>query len=42
LAEWRDLNATRVLREYKNGAGFLYLGRAHRLLLVGDQEEAFS
>ena len=22
LAEWRDLNATRVLREYKNGEGF--------------------
>lgn len=40
LAEWRDLNATRVLREYKNGEGFLYLGRAHRLLLVAGQEEA--
>jgi predicted metal-dependent hydrolase len=39
LAEWRDLNATRVLREYKNGEGFLYLGRAYRLLLVRDQEE---
>ena len=39
LAEWRDLNATRVLREYKNGEGFLYLGRAYRLLLVGDQDE---
>lgn len=39
LAEWRDLNATRVLREYKNGEGFLYLGRAHRLLLVSGQEE---
>lgn len=38
LAEWRDLNATRVLREYKNGEGFLYLGRAYRLLLVADQE----
>lgn len=24
LAEWRDLNSTRVLREYKNGEGFLY------------------
>ena len=23
LAEWRDLNATRVLREYRNGEGFL-------------------
>ena len=39
LAEWRDLNATRVLREYKNGEGFLYLGRSYRLLFVSDQEE---
>jgi len=39
LAEWRDLNATRVLREYRNGEGFLYLGRSHRLLLVADQDE---
>lgn len=40
LAEWRDLNATRVLREYRNGEGFLYLGRSYRLLLVAVQEEA--
>lgn len=39
LAEWRDLNATRVLREYHNGEGFLYLGRSYRLLLVADQNE---
>jgi hypothetical protein len=39
LAEWRDLNATRVLREYKNGEGFLYLGRSYRLLLVAEQDE---
>ncbi len=38
LAELRDLNAMRVLREYKSGEGFLYLGRAYRLLLVEDQE----
>lgn len=38
LAEWRDLNASRVLREYRNGEGFLYLGRSYRLLLVSDQE----
>jgi predicted metal-dependent hydrolase len=38
LAEWRDLNATRVLREYRNGEGFLYLGRSYRLSLVTDQE----
>lgn len=39
LAEWRDINATRVLREYRNGEGFLYLGRSYRLLLVADQAE---
>jgi predicted metal-dependent hydrolase len=39
LAEWRDLNATRILREFKNGEGFLYLGRAYRLLLADDQDE---
>ena len=42
LAEWRDLNATRVLREYKNGEGFLYLGRAYRLLLVSDQDDTLQ
>ena len=39
LAEWRDLNATRVFREYRNGEGFLYLGRSYRLLLVAGQAE---
>ena len=39
LAEWRDLNASRVFREYKNGEGFLYLGRAYRLLFVSEQDE---
>lgn len=39
LAEWRDLNATRVLREYRNGEGFLYLGRSYRLLLVAPDEQ---
>lgn len=38
LAEWRDLNATHVLREYTSGEGFLYLGRGYRLLLVGEQD----
>lgn len=38
LAEWRDLNATRILREFKNGEGFLYLGRAYRLSLVTEQD----
>src|SRR5712692_8509703 len=39
LAEWRDLNATKVIREYRNGEGFLYLGRSYRLLLVAGQEQ---
>ncbi|MDF0650582.1 MAG: SprT family zinc-dependent metalloprotease [Nitrospira sp.] len=39
LAEWRDVNATKVLREYRNGEGFLYLGRSYRLTLVGEQDE---
>jgi len=34
LAEWHDLNTTRVQREYVNGEGFLYLGRTYRLKLV--------
>ena len=39
LAEWRDLNSTRVVREWVNGESFLYLGSAYRLLLVADQDE---
>ncbi|MEW6038863.1 MAG: SprT family zinc-dependent metalloprotease [Pseudomonadota bacterium] len=39
LAEWRDLNATRVVREWVNGEGFLYLGASYRLLLVQEQDE---
>ena len=39
LAEWRDSNAARIVREYRNGEGFPYLGRSHRLLIVSDQEE---
>lgn len=39
LAEWRVANATRVLREYRNGEGFLYLGRSYRLLLAAGQAE---
>jgi predicted metal-dependent hydrolase len=38
-AEWHDLNATRVHREFVNGEGFLYLGRTYRLKLVDQQEE---
>jgi predicted metal-dependent hydrolase len=38
LAQWYDLNTTRVTREYVNGEGFLYLGRSYRLKLVEDQD----
>ena len=37
LAEWRDLNATAVVREWVNGETFLYLGRSYRLSLISDQ-----
>lgn len=39
LAEWRDLNATAVVREWVNGESFLYLGRSYRLLLTTDQKD---
>jgi predicted metal-dependent hydrolase len=38
LAEWRDLNSTRVVREWVNGESFLYLGSAYRLRLVTEQD----
>ncbi len=34
LAEWEDLNRTRVEREFVNGEGFPYLGSTYRLQLV--------
>jgi hypothetical protein len=39
LAEWEDLNATRIKREYVNGEGFLYLGRTYRLQIVEQQDK---
>jgi len=39
LAEWQNLNATCLRREYKNNEGFLYLGRTYGLLLVANQLE---
>src|SRR3546814_16721852 len=41
-ADWRDLNATRVLRAFSDGEGFLYLGRAYRLRLVSGQAQPWS
>ncbi|MCP4721537.1 MAG: M48 family metallopeptidase [Desulfobacteraceae bacterium] len=38
LAEWRDLNATAVVREWVNGESFLYLGRSYRLSLIAEQK----
>jgi predicted metal-dependent hydrolase len=39
LAEWEDLNRTRVEREFVSGEGFPYLGSSFRLKLVDDQED---
>lgn len=39
LAEWRDLNATRITREWVSGESFLYLGSNYRLQLVQEQDE---
>jgi predicted metal-dependent hydrolase len=39
LAEWRDLNATHVTREWVSGESFLYLGSRYRLQLVREQDE---
>ncbi len=37
LAEWRDLNASGVVREWVNGETFLYLGSRYQLQLVSEQ-----
>jgi len=34
LAEWEDLNRTRVVREFVTGEGFPYLGSSYRLKIV--------
>ncbi len=39
LAEWEDLNATRIEREFVGGEGFLYLGSSYRLTLVEKQKQ---
>lgn len=42
LAEWEDLNRTRIHREYVNGESFLYFGRNYRLQLVKNQLEPLT
>lgn len=42
LAEWKDLNASAVAREWVNGETFLYLGAAYRLSLVSEQEQPLT
>lgn len=37
LAQWSQLNQTKVDREYVNGQSFLYLGRNYRLQLVEEK-----
>jgi predicted metal-dependent hydrolase len=39
LAEWEDLNAARVTREFVSGEGFLYLGRTYRLRIIEKQSK---
>ncbi len=38
LAEWRDINATGVTREWVSGESFMYLGSSYRLQLVPEQD----
>lgn len=40
LAEWQELNGSKVVREWVNGETFLYLGRAYRLALVPEQSSS--
>ena len=37
-AEWQELNAAKVVREWVNGESYLYLGRNYRLCLTSEQE----
>jgi predicted metal-dependent hydrolase len=38
LAEWQDLNSSRIIREFRNGESFFYLGSSYRLKMVINQK----
>lgn len=42
LAEWEDLNRTRVEREFVNGEGFPYLGSTYQLQIVDEANHDLS
>lgn len=42
LAEWEDLNRTRVVREFVNGEGFPYLGSTYRLQIQDNATHELS
>jgi len=42
LAEWEDLNRTRVEREFVNGEGFPYLGSTYRLQIVDNASQGLT
>ena len=42
LADWEDLNRTRVEREFVNGEGFPYLGSTYRLQISDDANKELS
>jgi len=37
LAEWRDLNAMRMIREWVSGESFLYLGNRYRCVIFATE-----
>jgi len=38
-AEWEDLNASRVMRQFRGGQGFLYLGSSYRLEITENTDK---